>query len=146
VAESKESGAEEVNPGDYYGTKEQIDYLRPHVERQYATYSDVRRLSQLEQFDTYHREKMEAAVKILDCIMAREEVEDFQRRIDQECDRRERRLQNLRQAGRAMEELRQRIGFEERMAFDFDTGKIIRTPMGDFWIAVRQLLEEFWTA
>jgi hypothetical protein len=129
---------------EYY-SMQQFEALRPHLERQLPTYGTMKK-SQLEAFDIYHREKLEAALATLGRILQQDEIDELRFRIDEECEKQERRLANLRQAGRAMEELRTRIGYEEKISLDFDTGKIIHTPMGDFWIALRGLLEEFWTA
>lgn len=138
-----------MNPDEYYHYKNAIGIDAPYNNPKpvsMQTYADVKKRSQLEQFDIYHREKMEAALKTLGILLTKEEVEDMLRRMDRECNNQERRLRNLQQAQRAMDELRDKIGFQESTFWEFDSGKIIRTPMGDFWIALRGLLEEFWTS
>ncbi len=129
---------------EYY-SMQQYETLRPHLERQLPTYGTMKK-SQLEAFDIYHREKLEAALATLGRILQPDEIDELRFRIDEECEKQEKRLANLRQANRAMMELREKTGFQEFTGWDIVDGKIIHTPKGKLWIAVRELLEEFWTA
>ena len=91
-----------TQPVEYY-SMQQYEAIRPHLERQLPTYGTMNK-SQLEAFDIYHREKLEAALTTLGRILQQDEIDELRFRIDEECEKQEKRLANLRQAGRAMEE------------------------------------------
>ena len=129
---------------EYY-SMQQFEALRPHLERQLPTYGTMKK-SQLEAFDIYHREKLEAALATLGRILQPDEIDELRFRIDEECEKQERRLANLRQAARAMEEIRAANGHILEQDFSQLQKAILKTPYGVVMAGIQRLLEEFWTA
>jgi hypothetical protein len=116
-----------------------------NLEYNPPTYGTMKK-SQLEAFDIYHREKLEAALATLSRILQQDEIDELRFRIDEECEKQERRLANLRQASRAMEEIRAANGHILEQDFSQLQKAVYKTPYGVVMAGIQNLLEEFWTA
>jgi hypothetical protein len=136
-------------PDAICGSKEFIDYVRPHVERaMQKTYSDVTRKDNGEDEKTrYCRERMEAAVSILERIIGRDIEDELEREMERMENRAYHRGQNLMMVRRALEEIRTANGhLEERDFSHFQQERAIyRTHYGMQMLRVEEVLEKFWT-
>ena len=113
------------------------------------TYAGITREPRESEVEKNCRERMEAALSILERIIG----QDFEDELTREMERRENseyhRRQNLMMAGRALEEIRAANG--HLLEQDFSElsrpglGAIYRSPYGLVMLGVKEVLEKFWT-
>ena len=136
-----------MQPDAICGTRKYVQFVQPHVERaMLMTYGGIERAPENYLKDEFIRERMEAALSILERIIGQDLEDELQREMDRKRESMERRKQNLMMAGLALEKIRTSNGHMLESDFQFiSAGKIYRTPYGMVMIGVKEVLEKFWT-
>lgn len=112
------------------------------------TYGDVTKKDNGEDEKTrYIRERMQAAVSILERIIGRDIEDEMEREMERRENQAYHRGQNLMMARRALEEIRSANGYALEQDFSEvpKGGGIYKTPYGMQMLGVKEILEKFWT-
>jgi hypothetical protein len=126
-----------MQPDAVYGAKEYVQMM---------TYGGIERAPERNLKDEFIRERMDAALSILERIIGQDIEDELQREMDRKREIMERHKQNLMMAGLALEKIRIANGHMLERDFQFiSEGKIYRTPYGMVMIGVKEVLEKFWT-
>lgn len=138
-----------MQPDAICGSKEYVAYVRPHVERAMHTYGDITRNPIETEAQRYCRERLEAAMSMLERIIGQDLEDELEREMEFRSNQAYRREQNLMMARRALEEVRSANGHLLEQDFSElshpEKGGIYRSPYGMVMLGVKEVLEKFWT-
>lgn len=135
-----------MQPDTIGGNKEYVQFGQSQVEKHYQTYGGITRVRQESELEKHFRERMEAAVSILERMIGRDVEEAILREMEMLAERAYRRKQNLMMAGMALEAIRSANGHMLEQDFtDISRGAIYKTPYGMVMLGVKEVLEKFWT-
>lgn len=136
-----------MNPDAICGTREYVQFVQPHVERAMQTYEGITRVLRESEAEKYFRQRMEAAVSILERIIGQDLEDEILREMERRENREYRRKQNLMMAGMALEKIRSANGeIDERDFSRFQVERAIyRTHYGMQMLGIKEVLEKFWT-
>ena len=126
---------------------EYVQFTQQQVEKHYQTYGGITRVQQESAAEKYCRERMDAAVAVLERVIGKDVEEVLLREMERRENREYHRKQNLMMAGRALEAIRAANGHMDERDFSlFPTERAIyRTHYGMQMLGIKEVLEKFWT-
>lgn len=138
-----------MQPDVICGTREYIQFVKPHLERAMQTYAGITRQPENDPEEEFIHKRMNAAMSILERIIGQDFEDELEREMESQENQEYHRKQNLMMAGRALEQIRSANGhlLEQDFSEFLRPGKggIYRTPYGMVMLGVKEVLEKFWT-